>query len=96
MRFAFTFNFFEKGRMKKTLLLAAIAAPMASYAGPVGFRYAQYFAMSPGSPGSLTGQMINSDGSMIGVSYSGSVVVDSQINNTGSYYYTGFNGSASP
>ena len=40
--------------------------------------------------------MINSDGSTIGVSYSGHVVIDSEINNQGSYYYTGYNGGASP
>lgn len=69
---------------------------MAANAAPVGFRYAEYFAMQTGSPGSMTGQMINSDGSVVGVSYSGHVVIDSQTNNTGSYYFTGFNGGTSP
>lgn len=82
--------------MKKLLLVGLIASPMAAFADPVGFRYATYFAMIAGQPGSMTGQMINSDGSTIGVSYSGHVVVDSQFGNQGSYYYTGFNGGASP
>lgn len=82
--------------MKKVFIVGVLAVPIASYAAPVGFRYAEYFAMQTGSPGSMTGQMINSDGSVIGVSYSGHVVVDSQFNNTGTYYYTGFNGGTSP
>jgi hypothetical protein len=82
--------------MKKFLLLAGIAAPVLGFASPVGFRYATYFAMTTGQPGSMTGQMINSNGSTIGVSYSGHVVIDSQFNNIGTYYYTGFGANPSP
>jgi hypothetical protein len=82
--------------MRRLALVILIVAPAAAFADPVGFRYATYFAMQTGQPGSMTGQMINSDGSTIGVSYSGHVVADSEINNQGSYYYTGYNGGASP
>ena len=82
--------------MKKYLIFGLFLVPMMAQADPVGFRYAEYFAMQTGSPGSLTGQMVNSNGSVIGVSYSGHVVADSQINNTGTYYFTGFNGGPSP
>jgi hypothetical protein len=82
--------------MKRLFIVAVLCAPAASFADPVGFRYAEYFAMQTGSPGTMTGQMINSNGSVIGVSYSGHVVVDSQFYDTGTYYYTGFNGGTSP
>lgn len=82
--------------MKKLVFVVILVAPVLSFAAPVGFRYAEYFAMSTGSPGSMTGQMINSNGTTIGVSYSGHVVVDSQFNNQGTYYYTGFGNGPSP
>jgi hypothetical protein len=82
--------------MKRFVILASLALPFSAIADPVGFRYAEFFAMTQGSPGSMTGQMINSDGSVVGVSYSGHVVADSQFNNLGTYYYTGFGANPSP
>ena len=82
--------------MKKFAFFGLLAIPVLANANPVGFLYATYFAMQTGQPGNMTGQMINSDGTTISVSYSGHVVVDSQFGNQGSYYYTGFNGGPSP
>ena len=56
------------------------------------YNYASYFAMTTGIPGSMTGQLVISPTQTISVSYGGNVVADSQINNTGTYYYTAYNG----
>ena len=69
--------------MKKLILLGAIAAPFAAQADV--FNYAEFTGMGVGT---VHGTMLNSDGNTIDVDYSGDLVGATQINNTGTYYYT--------
>ena len=81
--------------MKKSIFIAAILVPACSQAAL--YNYVEFFQMHTGIPGSMTGQMkYDTFGNYINVSYSGNVVIDSQINNQGSYYYTGFGTGPSP
>lgn len=68
-----------------------IFMPVASQAA--FYNYTEWYAMQTGIPGSMTGQLLYDNlGNYLNVSYAGNVVADSQINNTGTYYYTGYNG----
>ena len=76
--------------MKKLILLGAIAAPFAAQADI--FNYAELTSMTGNS---VHGTMVNSDGNTIDVDYSGDLVGATQINNSGTYYYTDFSHSNS-
>jgi hypothetical protein len=70
--------------MKKIILLGFIAAPLMAHADI--YNYATLTSMGAGT---VHGTMLNSDGNTINVDYSGDLVNATQINNTGTYYYTG-------
>ncbi|MBS1701689.1 MAG: PEP-CTERM sorting domain-containing protein [Armatimonadetes bacterium] len=79
--------------MRKAIVLGLLCLPAFSHADI--YRYAEFFASQTGIPGSMTGQIVVSPTQTVGISYSGNVVAESQINDTGTYYYTGYNGGPS-
>lgn len=77
--------------MRTFLFLGLLSVPALSHAATT-YYYAEWFAMQTGIPGAMTGQIHVGPTKTIGISYSGNVIAESQINDTGTYYYTAYNG----
>lgn len=78
------------------LFAAGFMVAIGACANAQTIRFVEWYHSSNGLPGSVTGQVEYAIGHWINVSYSGHVVNETQINNIGTNYWTGYNGGPSP